>query len=207
MLKGIHARLKKHQLRHGPLRQHSKSVGMPRYFGRQLMHSITRAATIPTHMARISAIGGLALADGDCPTEHRGLKVARLGVIPAGSMARQVGRGSHVLLLRRITIEPGGPIAHHGAAKVPGAVYKKSGAWTEGWEGGEAVHKAGETFIEDADTVHWCHNRGGEITGRRDTGDRAARHSRICFSARRAAEIRRDRRTRPFCPDKRREMC
>lgn len=171
------------------------------------MHSITRAATIPTRMARISVIGGLALADGGYPTEHKGLKVAQLGVVPAVSMARQVSLDSHVLLLRRITIEPGGQIAHHGAAKVPGIVYKKSGAWTVGWEGGEAVHKAGETFIEDADTVHWFRNRGDEIAGRRDSGDRAARHARICFSARRAVEIRRDRRTRPFCPDKHREMC
>ncbi len=77
-------------------------------------------------------------------------------------MEAQVGMGDHILLLRRITIEPGGQIARHSAEATPGVVYMESGAWTEGREGGETVHEAGTTFIEDADTVHWFFNRGDE---------------------------------------------
>jgi quercetin dioxygenase-like cupin family protein len=106
--------------------------------------------------------GGKAQADGDIPTEHAGLSAEQLGVVPAESMAAQVGLGDHILLLRRITIAPGGQIARHSAEATPGVVYMESGTWTEGREGGETVHEAGTTFIEDADTVHWFFNRGDE---------------------------------------------
>lgn len=105
--------------------------------------------------------GGV-LADEEYPTEHAGLKVEQLGVVPAASMATQVGMGDHILLLRRITIDPGGQIAHHSAADTPGVVYMESGSWTEGRDSGEIVYRAGDTFIEDADTVHWFFNRGDE---------------------------------------------
>ena len=36
------------------------------------------------------------------------------------------------------------------------------GSRVEGRDHGEIVHKAGDTFIEDADTVHWFFNRGDE---------------------------------------------
>ena len=96
------------------------------------------------------------------PTEHKGLKVEQLGVVPKESMAAQVGLGNHILLLRRITIEPGGQIAKHSHATVPGVVYVDSGAWIEGRDSGETEHSAGDTFMEDKDTVHWFFNRGSE---------------------------------------------
>lgn len=110
----------------------------------------------------LSVASASALAESHFPKEHKGLAVEQLGVVPAESMERQVGLGGHILLLRRITIEPGGQIAHHSAAKVPGVVYMETGAWTEGRESGETVHSAGDTFIEDADTVHWFFNKGDE---------------------------------------------
>jgi len=112
--------------------------------------------------ATLALAGAPALADESYPTEHTGLKVEKLGAVPADSMAAQVGLGGHILLLRRISIEPGGQIAHHSAATTPGVVYMESGTWTEGRDSGETVHSAGETFIEDADTVHWFFNRGSE---------------------------------------------
>lgn len=111
-------------------------------------------------LCTMATISGPARADGHYPTEHMGLAVEQLGAVPADSMQRQVGIDGHILLLRRITIEPGGQIARHSAAEVPGVVYMETGAWTEGREGGEMLHVAGETFIEDADTVHWFFNRG-----------------------------------------------
>lgn len=131
-----------------------------------LTHSFRRATPITsfpvTVLCAMAASSGPALADEDFPTEHKGLAVEQLGVVPADSMERQVGLDGHILLLRRITIEPGGQIARHSAAEVPGVVYMETGAWTEGRESGETVHAAGETFIEDADTVHWFYNRGDE---------------------------------------------
>lgn len=117
--------------------------------------------TIPVVLICAMAAGsGPVFADAHFPTEHMGLTVEKLGAVPADSVQRQVGLGGHILLLRRITIEPGGQIARHSAAEVPGVVYMETGAWTEGRDGSETSHVAGETFIEDAETVHWFFNRG-----------------------------------------------
>ncbi|HSS63789.1 MAG TPA: cupin domain-containing protein [Gammaproteobacteria bacterium] len=96
------------------------------------------------------------------PTEHKGLEVEKLGYVPEESMAAQVGLKGHILLLRRITIHPGGQIARHSAATTPAVVYVDSGTWIEGRDSGETEHSAGDTFVEDKDTVHWFFNRGDE---------------------------------------------
>lgn len=108
------------------------------------------------------ALTGHAIANAVAPTEHRGLQVEKLGYVPEDSMSAQVGLAGHILLLRKITINPGGQIAKHSAAKTPGVVYVASGTWTEGRENGETEHSAGDTFVEDKDTVHWFYNRGKE---------------------------------------------
>jgi len=96
------------------------------------------------------------------PTEHKDLKVEQLGFVPGESMAAQVGLKDYKLLLRRITINPGGQIAKHSHATTPGVVYIDSGSWIEGRDSGETNHSAGDTFIEDINTVHWFYNRGDE---------------------------------------------
>jgi len=93
------------------------------------------------------------------PTEHKGLEVEVLGFVPEDSMVAQVGLKGYKLLLRKITINPGGQIAKHSAATTPTVVYVDSGAWTEGRDSGETRHSAGDTFIEDENTVHWFYNR------------------------------------------------
>jgi quercetin dioxygenase-like cupin family protein len=110
----------------------------------------------------VGVIGGHGLAQVAPPTEHKGLKVEQLGFVPAESMSLQVGLDDRILLLRRITIEPGGQIGKHSAETTPAVVYMESGIWTEGRESGETEHSAGETFIEDQNTVHWFYNRGAE---------------------------------------------
>ena len=110
----------------------------------------------------VGALGGHGLAQVMPPAEHKGLEVKTLGFVQAQSMAAQVGLDSHILLLRRITINPGGQIAKHSAASTPGVVYMESGTWTEGRDSGETEYSAGDTFIEDKDTVHWFYNRGEE---------------------------------------------
>jgi quercetin dioxygenase-like cupin family protein len=96
------------------------------------------------------------------PTEHKDLKVEQLSFVPGESMAAQVGLKGYKLLLRRITINPGGQIAKHSHATTPGVVYIDSGSWIEGRDSGETNYSAGDAFVEDIDTVHWFYNRGDE---------------------------------------------
>jgi quercetin dioxygenase-like cupin family protein len=108
------------------------------------------------------ALTGHVIAGASGPGEHKGLDVETLGVVPPDSMAAQVGLGERTLLLRRITIEPGGQIARHDHATVPGVVHVASGTWIEGTPSGEREFSAGETFAEVEDTAHWFYNRGDE---------------------------------------------
>jgi len=129
---------------------------------RRINQSIFVAVICTTIGLTLGVIAGQGLASIEPPTQHKGLEVEKLGFVPAESMAAQVGLDSHILLLRRITINPGGQIAKHSAATTPGVVYMESGTWTEGRDSGETEHSAGDTFTEDKDTVHWFHNRGTE---------------------------------------------
>lgn len=112
----------------------------------------------------LGVIGGHGLAQGTPPTEHKGLKVEKLGVVSEDSMQAQVGLDGHILLLRAITIEPGGQIAKHSHEKVPGLVKVIGGEWIEGRETGETAYDAesADALVEDKDTTHWFYNRGSE---------------------------------------------
>jgi quercetin dioxygenase-like cupin family protein len=107
-------------------------------------------------------LGSYSWATMTPPTEHKGLEVEQLGFVPEESMSAQVGLKGYKLLLRKITINPGGQIAKHSAETTPGVVYVASGTWTEGRDSGETEYSAGDTFVEDKDTVHWFYNRGDE---------------------------------------------
>ena len=110
------------------------------------------------------AIGAQGLAQVAPPTEHKGLSVETLGVISEKSIKAQVGLEGHILLLRAITIAPGGQIGKHSHAKVPGLVKVISGEWIEGDESGEKAFNADTpaAIVEDHDTVNWFYNRGTE---------------------------------------------
>jgi len=112
----------------------------------------------------LGAVATQGLAQTAPPTEHKGLTVETLGVIPEDSMKATVGLDGHILLLRAITIAPGGHIAKHSHESVPGLVKVIDGAWVEGKESGEATFDAGseQATIEDEATVHWFYNRGSE---------------------------------------------
>lgn len=112
----------------------------------------------------LGAAGGRGLAEMAAPTEHKGLAVEALGVIPEESMQKQIGLSGYKLQLREITIEPGGQIAKHSHEARPGLVKVISGTWTEGRPGGETDFAASQPagILEDRDTVHWFWNRGAE---------------------------------------------
>ncbi len=112
----------------------------------------------------LGLIGGQGLAQVAPPTEHKGLSVETLGVIPEDSIKAQVGLEGHILLLRAITIAPGGQIAKHSHAKVPGLVKVISGEWIAADASGETAFDADTkaAIVEDKDTVNWFFNRGTE---------------------------------------------
>ena len=70
----------------------------------------------------LGAVGSRSFAQMAAPTEHKGLTVETLGKISEESIKAQVGLEGHILLLRAITIEPGGQIAKHSHGTVPGLV-------------------------------------------------------------------------------------
>ena len=95
------------------------------------------------------------------PTEHKGIGITKLGVVPRESMVQQTGLEGYVLQLRLATLEPGGQIARHDHATRPGLVYTLEGSWIEGRLGGEREYPAGEeiALVEDFETDHWFYNR------------------------------------------------
>ena len=63
----------------------------------QLARTTVRTAILCAVGVTLVLSGGPGLADEGYPTEHKGLHVEQLGVVPAASMAAQVGMGSHIL--------------------------------------------------------------------------------------------------------------
>ncbi|PWE29388.1 hypothetical protein DDZ14_17145 [Maritimibacter sp. 55A14] len=112
--------------------------------------------------AALGLAAGMALGQMSGPSEHKGLGVEALGKLDAEMIARQTGLDGYMMQLRAITIAPGGQIAQHGHEKRPGLVKVISGDWVEGRPEGETTFSADgkDSILEDADTVHWFHNRG-----------------------------------------------
>lgn len=109
------------------------------------------------------AAGGSATAQSAPPSEHKGLSVKTLGTMPESSVKATVGLEGHIMLLREITIAPGGQIARHSHATFPGIVQVVSGEWIEGREDGERSWTADTpALLEDENTVNWFYNRGTE---------------------------------------------
>ncbi len=116
----------------------------------------------------VGAVIGATVNDGQAqtqpPTEHQGVSVVKLGVVPEDSLKKQIGLSGYMMQLREITLEPGGTIARHSHAGRPGFAWTLSGSWTEGRPGGEIDYPATkmQAIIEDASTEHWFWNRGSE---------------------------------------------
>ncbi len=94
------------------------------------------------------------------PTKHKGVSVAKLGVLSEASLKAQVGLSGHIMQLREITLAPGRAIAKHSHAKRPGLVWTLSGSWTEGRASGETNYPATKkvALVEDESTEHWFWN-------------------------------------------------
>ena len=112
----------------------------------------------------LGGLGNEGLAQIEPPTEHKGVSVVSLGVLPEASLQAQVGLDGYVLQMREITLAPGGQIARHSHAGRPGLVWTLSGSWIEGRPNGEREYPAGEkiAILEDEATDHWFWNRADE---------------------------------------------
>ena len=94
------------------------------------------------------------------PTEHQGVNVTTLGVLPEASLQAQIGLSGYVMQLREITLDPKGQIAKHSHANRPGLVWTISGSWTEGRASGEKDYPDSlkSAILEDENTEHWGWN-------------------------------------------------
>jgi quercetin dioxygenase-like cupin family protein len=112
----------------------------------------------------VGALGGHGLAQVTPPTEHKGISVELLGTISPELIERAVGLKGYLLMVRALTVEPGGQIANHDHVGRPGLVAMTNGELVDVRESGEETYnaKGGKAIIEDEDTVHWLYNPGDE---------------------------------------------
>lgn len=125
------------------------------------MDRIKMAGIAGAAVAVVLAFGVGVAVGQSAPTENKGVKV---GPPTAIGLADQIeGLEGRQLRLRVITIEPGGIAAVHSHKGRPAVAYVVQGTLTEHREGSDAKdHPAGDTIVEDKDTVHWAENRGSD---------------------------------------------
>lgn len=130
-----------------------------RHFGYAFAIAVSAAIGIAVGVAASHSLAQMA-----APSEHKGLQVAALGVIPEASMKATIGLSGYKLQLREITMEPGGQIAKHSHETRPGLVKVISGTWTEGRPSGDTNYAASgdKGILEDEATVHWFWNLGDD---------------------------------------------
>ena len=106
------------------------------------------------------------IAAAPAPSEHIGLEVEKLGVLPESSIKATTGLEGYFMQLRMISIAPGGQIAKHGHATRPGLVKVIKGEWVEGRPDGERTYAAGDKdgILEDENTIHWFFNRSDDFS-------------------------------------------
>ena len=112
----------------------------------------------------VGVLAHKSIAAALAPSEHIGLSVEKLGVLPESSIKATTGLDGYFMQLRMISIAPGGQIAKHDHATRPGLVKVLEGEWIEGRPNAERSYAAGDSegILEDENTVHWFFNRGEE---------------------------------------------
>ncbi|MDH3668593.1 MAG: cupin domain-containing protein [Paracoccaceae bacterium] len=110
----------------------------------------------------IGALGGHGLAQVAPATENKGLSVELLARITPELIQRAVGLEGRHLMVRHLTVEPGGTIRKHDHVGRPGLVAITRGELVDGRPDGEKTYGVGTAIIEDEDTVHWLFNRTDE---------------------------------------------
>ncbi|KAG1650440.1 hypothetical protein GQR58_028022 [Nymphon striatum] len=90
------------------------------------------------------------------PTENAGIN---LEVLAQNDLEAQIPAfAGYDIRARKITFEPGAKLQTHSHAERPGFVYILEGEVVETRNGKPKVYKAGDVWIEDAETDHWLRN-------------------------------------------------
>lgn len=90
------------------------------------------------------------------PQKTQGLDASLLQQFP---LAAQIpSMDGYELRGRRIVLAPGGTVTEHSHADRPGIVYILEGTLTEYRNGVGRIVKPGDTWAEEANTVHWMEN-------------------------------------------------
>jgi quercetin dioxygenase-like cupin family protein len=115
--------------------------------------------TVASAMAVLFAAGAsCASAADEKPTKTQGLEGSDKSVMQFPLAAQIPEMAGYELRGRRITVVPGGAVTEHSHATRPGMVYILEGSMTEHRGNVARVVKAGDTWAEDANTVHWFKN-------------------------------------------------
>jgi len=105
-------------------------------------------------------IAGNKLSKLKAPTENQGITMEVLG---SNELASQIPAfEGYEIRARKITFAPGATLMPHSHATRPGFVYILSGEVVESRNGTARTYKAGEMWIEDANTDHWMRNVSNE---------------------------------------------
>ena len=120
------------------------------------MFTITKPTLVATNAVFLLAFHIAAFAQTK-PQTTQGIDAVVLQQFP---LAAQVpSMDGYELRGRRIVIAPKGTTLEHSHADRPGIVYVLEGSLSEYRHGKERVLKQGDTWSEDADTIHWIENR------------------------------------------------
>jgi quercetin dioxygenase-like cupin family protein len=101
---------------------------------------------------------GTATAQQAAPTETKGLTIGPLSEV---DLAPEIpGMQGRHLRLRMITFAPGGVLGVHSHKDRPGAAFVLKGTVIE--HRGEVAkeYRAGQSWAEDGNVVHWVENKG-----------------------------------------------
>lgn len=101
---------------------------------------------------------GVVAGENTPPEKMRGMNVSAPTALDLSQEVDGI-EGRH-LRMRVITFEPGGAAPLHSHKARPGIAYVLKGTLTEHVEGkGVFDHHAGDSFVEDKNTLHWAENR------------------------------------------------
>lgn len=121
------------------------------------MFTVRKATGIVMGTALV-AVAAVVFAAGKPPEKTQGLEGTQTAVQQFPLAAQIPAMAGYELRGRRVTVVPGGAIVEHSHADRPGIVYILEGSMTEYRGTAVRVVKAGDTWAEDASTVHWFEN-------------------------------------------------
>lgn len=104
------------------------------------------------------AMAAVTFAATKAPEKTQGLEGTNTSVQQFPLAAQIPAMAGYELRGRRITIVPGGAIVEHSHAERPGIVYIVEGSMTEHRGDVARMVKPGDSWAEDAGTVHWFEN-------------------------------------------------